>query len=278
MDRILRNTTATISATFSVDGAGVDPVPDTATVEIFRDDGTVLVAQTLAANVVGQPGRFAFPLTTDHTALLDTLTARWVSSLGIVDTTVEIAGGFHFTIAQARAMAPLSNTTVYPTARVQAMRTTVEQAIEDACEVAFVPRYARETFDGGTGTIVLRPMVTAVRAATVEGTALTAGELGELARTASGIYSPSGWTLGYGNVEIIYEHGYSVTPARVSQAALRLAKTWLVEGPIDDRATGMATPDGGSYQLVTPGLRGSYFGLPEVDAVVRQYGLRSGMV
>src|SRR5687767_3322430 len=115
MDRILRGTTATVSATFSVDGTGVDPVPDTATVQITRDNGTVLVATTLAASVTGQPGKFEFALTTAETALLDTLTATWVSSLGTVETTIEVVGGFLFTIAQARAMPPLTNTTLYPT-------------------------------------------------------------------------------------------------------------------------------------------------------------------
>jgi hypothetical protein len=77
-------------------------------------------------------------------------------------------------------------------------------------------------------------------------------------------------------VTIGYEHGHPVTPERVKRAAIRLAKRWLVEGPVDDRATTFSNDDG-TYSLVTPGRRGEFFDLPEVNAVVQQYGLTVGV-
>jgi hypothetical protein len=57
-----------------------------------------------------------------------------------------------------------------------------------------------------------------------------------------------------------------------------LARSWLVSGPVDDRAsTFNAGADGGTYSLVVPGRGGSYFGLPEVDATVQEYNLRLGV-
>ena len=49
-----------------------------------------------------------------------------------------------FTVAQARAMSPLADTVKYSTQKIIDARTLVETALEDACGVAFVPRYRRE--------------------------------------------------------------------------------------------------------------------------------------
>jgi hypothetical protein len=67
-----------------------------------------------------------------------------------------------------------------------------------------------------------------------------------------------------------YEHGFDFPPARISRAAILLAKRWLVEGPIDDRATSLITEDG-TFALTTPGLRGALFDLPEVNAAIEEY-------
>lgn len=274
MDRILKGTAATIAATFYVDGTGTNPTPDAATIRITRADGTDLVpAGTAATDDVA--GRFTYQLAPSQTATLDTLTVEWATTnLGTITTIVEIAGGFLFSIADARALKPLDNTVTYTTATIQAMRTLVEQAIEDACGVAFVPRHARETLNGTGGRHVMlsHPLVQRVRTATNGTTTMAASDLA--ARPSGLMYSLTGsFGYGYGNVAVEYEHGYQYAPERVKRAAIRLARRWLVEGPVDDRATSMSTDDG-TFALMTPGMRGMLFDLPEVQAVVDQYSIR----
>jgi len=279
LDRIVRGTAATVLVTFQNDGVATDPVPATATVEILRDNGTVLVpAGTATVKPASTTGKFTYTLTPAQTALLDALTVKWTANLAgqsqTLTTHVEIAGGVLFSLAAARALRPLDNTTTYPADKIAEYRTLAETALEDACGVAFVPRYARRTFGGsGADSLVMPyPRVSAIRSGKLDGTAFTGAELATILPQPDGtLYWSTRWALGVGNYELIYEHGHPYPPPRVSRAALLLAKQWLVDGPIDNRATSMATEDG-TFSLVTPGIRGSVFGIPEVDAVVQQYG------
>lgn len=279
MQRIERGLSATLTHTFYQDGVPTNPSPDAATVTITRDDGTVLV-NAASATEVGT-GVVSYTLTPAQTALLDTLTVGWTATFGGQSQTftdvVEVVGGFLFTIAQARAIKPLDNTATYTNDQIIDARTLVEQSLEDACGVAFVPRYAREMVSGsGSSRVILsRPRVTAIRSVSLDGVALGASDLATVVARVTGVaYYPGRWTSGFDNYEVGYEHGWPQPPERVRHAALRLAKRWMVEGPVDDRATAMTTEDG-TYSLVTPGLRGALFDLPEVNAVVQLYGMQT---
>jgi hypothetical protein len=269
VERVLQNTAAQISVTFYTGETIADPGP--VTVTVLSDDGT-----TVASGNAGGTGAVArtFTLTPAHTALLDTLTVRWVSAtLGTVTTTVEVVGGFLFTVAEARKLRPLDNTTTYPTADIVAMRTTVEEAIEDACGVAFVPRYDRYDGIGDSVLRLPRSYVRRVRWATSNATALTAGDLSNLLIRAGQFVNGYSWTRDAA-VSVGFEHGMDRPPERVRRAALLLAKVWLVSGPVDDRATSFSsTETGATYSMVVPGRGGSVFGVPEADAVVQQYRL-----
>lgn len=269
MDRVKRNTPVTISNTWYADGAVVDP--GTVTIGITRDDGTDLVAAGTATSGSGAAAR-TFNLTTSHTSLLDVLTATWTTTLQGVDTTRhEIAGDFLFTVAQALATDGLSSKTP---AQIIEKRTLVEGLLEQACGVAFVPRYGKTTVSGnGRSTLMLPPRTTAIRSVTLDGTTVDTSEMRVLA--SGEVYYPSWWTTGYANYVIAYEHGYSDGPERMAagDAALTWAKSLLLSGPIDDRATGTAT-EFGNITLATPGMRGSVSGIPAVDAFIQNYGLR----
>lgn len=276
-ERVLQATSATISATFQVDGVATDPSPDTATIKITRADGSTLLAET-AASPTGV-GKFSYTLTPTHTALLDELSVAWKAtlnaSLQTLTTTVEVVGGFLFSIAQIR-QAPYELLEVdYPNDLVADARTLAEQRIEDACGVAFVPRYRRETLSGLGGPVLLvgSPRIRSLRTATVDGTDLTVGELGEVTYSAAGTayWTNNRWANGVNNVTVAYEHGFDSVPAPVSRAALILAKHYLTDTPFDDRHTSISTEDG-TFTLATPGLRGSITGLPEVDQIIGQYG------
>jgi hypothetical protein len=275
VDRVKQNTAVTISNTWYADGVVVDP--GAVTIGVTRDDGTVLVAAGTATGGGGAAAR-TFNLTTTHTGLLDVLTATWTSPTRGLDTTRhEIVGDFLFTVAQARAVSPLGNTATYTTQAITDARTMVETALEDACGVAFVPRYKRERVSGmgGTQLLLSMPRVRAIRSVTLDGVAVT--DAATIVNVGSGVaYYPTGWTRGYGNYEVAYEHGHDYPPPRVSQAALLWCKAHLVKGPIDDRTTSFSTDDG-TFALATPGLRGSWTGIPEVDAVIQQYGMQAAI-
>lgn len=271
MQRILVDTQATLTTTFEVDGTPTDPSPATATVVVTRDDGTEVYNG--AATRTGT-GAFSYTLSAADNDQFDILTVAWTSSLGTLTSMTEVVGGFLFTVADARRLKPLQDTVKYPADRIIEARTLAETALEDLCGVAFVPRYTRETFSGnGSTTLLLRPRATAIRSVTSDGTVYTTTEITGLVPQQTGaIYNPNRWTLGYGNLSVGYVHGYASPPPRVSQACLLLAKNWLVDGPLDDRMTSMSTEDG-TFSLLTPGLRGSFTGIPEVDACVQTYGL-----
>lgn len=278
LSRILKAHSATLTHTLYLDGVATNPSPDSATVTITNDAGTAVVTAQAATDT--GTGTFSYTVTPTQTANLDRWTVAWTVTFGgqaqVFTDIVEIVGGFLFTIAQARAVTPLNNATLYPTQTIVDTRTLVEQALEDACGVAFVPRYRKESFDGWGVTTLLahQPRVTAIRSASLNGTALTVSDLALVGGNQNGrLYYVNTWTSGYGNYVVAYEHGYEQPPLRMTQAALLLAKNWLVKGPIDDRTTAFSTEDG-TFSLATPGLRGSTFGIPEVDAAVADYGLR----
>jgi hypothetical protein len=280
MDRVAQGRSATLSQTFMVDGVPTNPVPDLATVHITRDDGTDVVPAGTSATEAGT-GVVTYTLTPVHTALLDVLTVTWTATIGGLAQTftsqVEIVGGFLFTIAEARALSALANTTVYPTAAIVEARTLVEMSLEDACGVAFVPRYHREIVSGrGASTILLsRPRVRALRSVNLDGAAIT--DLATIVPDPSGVaYYPTGWTRGFRNYEVAYEHGYDYPPPMATLAALTWAKAILVKGPIDDRTTAFTTEDG-TFSMSTPGMRGNYAGIPVVDAFIQQYNLTAGI-
>lgn len=280
MERVIRGRSFTILKTFYADGVAADPT-GSPTVTVTRSDGTTVTTGA----VTDEPGVGTWSVTVAaaENTLLDTLTFDWAAVVNgvaqeFVDT-VEVAGDVLFTVAEARAVKPLDNTTVYTTAAIVAMRTLVEQAMEDAADVAFVPRYYQETFSGnGTTTALLRwPKVTAVRSASIDGTAVSPVSSVVALREGLG-YLSTGWTGGYGNVTIGYEHGWSSPPERIRQAALFEARYRLVmaEKPGDDRAVRQDFNEG-SYTLHVPGRAGAQFMLPETDAAVAQYSLAIGV-
>jgi hypothetical protein len=279
--RITRGRSATLTHTFYSDGTATNPSPDTATVTITNDAGTAVV--TDGATTDTGTGTVSYTVTPTQTANLDIWRVAWTATFGgqpqVFTDVVEIAGGVLFTIAQARAVRPMNDATAYPTSAIVDTRTLVEQALEDACGIAFVPRYKRERLDGEGLTMLLasQPRVTAIRAVELDGAAVSVADLATIDGSVSGrLYYPNGWVTGVGNYSVAYEHGYDQPPLRVTQAALLLAKNWLVKGPIDDRTTGFSTEDG-TFSLSTPGMRGASFGIPEVDAVVGEYNLRAGI-
>lgn len=258
MERLLIGTTATLTQTWYTDGAVADPGP--VTVIVTRSDGTTVAAGNASGS--GADER-TFTLTSDATDRLDALTVTWESAaLGALEQHVEVVGGFLFGLAALRGMPPLGNEGKYPPERLREARTIVEDALEHACGVAFVPRFTRERMRSDDLRLiwVRRPHVRRViTVAEVPGDAAVAGVPADH------------------RVIVAYEHGMDSPPPRVTRAGLLLARRWLVDGPADERATSIRTEDG-VFNLVTPGRRGELFDLPEVNAVVQDYSAHHALV
>lgn len=277
-ERIIINRSATLSHVFYVNGTATDPT-GTPTVQITRSDGTTVTTGTVTDDPAAGTWTVTIPATAN--TLLDTLEVTWTATVSgetqeYVDY-VEVAGGYLFNLNELIAVKP-SNLT-WTTAQMSDMRLLVEQTIEDICERAFVPRYARETLDG-TGTtqaLLARPDIRRIRTVAVGDQAYTQDELDTVAFTPAGLLtSTMSLTAGTSNVTVGYEHGAGTPPARIRQAALLLARSWLVKGPIDDRATGQVVGDV-SFGLVVPGRNGAWTGIPEVDATLDLYTLHTGI-
>jgi hypothetical protein len=189
----------------------------------------------------------------------------------VFTTQHEIVGGSICSLAAIRKAMPADSTAVDEDDLYTA-RQYAEAFLEDACGVAFRPRYGHDVLDGGGGIdlMLTRPRPLVLRSVKVNG---SAADLTSVKLYPSGkLYRPSGWWPGRMNVDVIYEHGYQVVPPAVAKAAAKLGRWALLEDPtnLDERATSITTGDA-SYALVTPGVQGAMTALPEVNTVIRQY-------
>jgi hypothetical protein len=263
-------------------GAAVSP-GGTVTVDVVRADGSAVVSD-LATTALAAPDW-------THTATLtatqvgsspDQLTATWKTGSTVLGrTVVDVAGGLYWTIAEARQSDPiLTDRTKYSDQAIAETRIIVEREAERICGVAFVPRYRSVTLDGtGDRTLVLPDaQIRSVVSASVDGTALTAGELASLRigpdRTVTRDDSTA-WVRGPQNVTIAYTHGFTMPPPDLVDAALwRMLD--LLQTPMRtrtlDRATRMTVETGATYDLSMPGALTT--GIPHVDAVYARYSER----
>lgn len=277
MERILRNTGTAISVTVLVDGTATNPTPDSATVTIVQEDGTVLVGPAASTTDAGT-GEFSYNLTTTHTADLNVLTATWsITRNSLTEQLVthhEIVGGHVCSLAQIDAnLGKAGDSTNYSLPTKRFARDVATDAFEEEAGVAFTPRYRRVRLDGDGRVDVMLPFPRplAVISGTVDGTALTVGQLADLEVYDTGVvYSPAGWLSGRRNVVLKVEHGFRSPPADVSRAVAMIAASVLKDGPFDDRGYAV-TEDGGAVRLLTAGIAGAAFSLPDVQAALARH-------
>lgn len=242
MERILRNAPATITATFTdQDGTTIDP--GTVTVSVTRADGTVLT--TGSATGAGATQR-TFALSPSQTALLDNLTVTWTSGAqGTITTTVEVVGGFVFSIAQAR---DALGDPAYDAAKIRDARTRAEQDIERALNYALVPRLQTDILDIRY-PLRLRSDATALRSITLAGTAWTPDRIATVS-ISDGFLTFYQWpAISATRFDMVvgYERGLSTPPAGAAENTLALALDLLAPDTtsgIDPRAESVITVDG----------------------------------
>lgn len=294
IQRVARGAAATLTHTFEVGELATDPT-GTPTYAIVDANGTAVDSGN--ATVVGSgTGQVTAALAAQSVTRL--LTVTWVATVGgssrtEVDT-VEVAGGFLFSLKEGRESDPsLTDVDKYPSAALAAKRVEVEQEVEAICDRAFVPRYARVVLDGtGTPELVLRhpdsdrsvAEVRAVRRIAVAPALdeafvdLSADELAAVAVGDDGTLRRTDWaafTAGLGNVVVEYEYGRTLPPADlVPWLLLRFRSLLNVQrSGIPDRATSFTAADGGTFRLTLPEAYRT--GIPLVDAAYERYSRRA---
>lgn len=224
---------------------------------------------------------------TDGTTQPDILTCAWaIDGTGVAITTIDVCLHRLFSLAFAKRLKGLD---VRSDSDLERVRLEAEDELEEACGAAFTTRAAVFTFlrppydptlpgHRRFGLIDLPDAyVTRIRAVTVAGVPVTGDDFTALQIDAGGIVditncAPIQAAAPGAVVTICYEHG---NPNRAAaRPCAILARHRLLKGPIDDRAISLPVEGGGSISLLTPGIKGIVFGLPEVDVFVQVNGER----
>lgn len=150
---------------------------------------------------------------------------------------------------------------------IEEARDLATSRLEDECRCAFVPREKTETVEAYNGTAILSmPLVISIEQ--IDGVAATGGPY------------PDGLIplTGDGNHTVKYTHGHEEVPVPIKRAVLLLIQDYLSIDPsdLDRRATSKVT-EMASWALVTPGVRGAVFPIPEVNQIIKNYAFIGGV-
>jgi hypothetical protein len=85
------------------------------------------------------------------------------------------------------------------------------------------------------------------------------------------------WDRGRRNIIVSGVFGFSSVPGIVRQAVTLGVRQMLIDSRVDPRAQSVTNEDGTTAQLVTAGVRGATFSLPELNQVVMQYRTSFGV-
>lgn len=278
-ERVLEDAAATVSVTL-YDGETPTDASAMPTVEVVRDDGTVLVAAgTAASDPTPGDGSYSFQLTPTHTSRVDRLEVRWTATVGgatqAVRSQVEVVGGYYFPLAELRAERNLSDTVKFTTAELARARAWAETVIERWVGVSFVRRYHRHHFAGDASSRLFLPhlFVTDVLAAELDGATLdvsawTVEPFGRLhadttfARPTFASPAPNGW--------VAYAHGLDAVPVDVAEAAKDMARHHLLEDQSGRPVLSVGNELGGTTRF---GFAGDDrpTGYPDIDVVLNHY-------
>jgi hypothetical protein len=232
VDHVLRHTRAVVSVTFSAGNA------DGAVTVTVVDAGGRSVATGNATSVGAGSYTFAIDPQPEVAELSITWAGSWGGSAQSIASQVEIVGGYLFTLAQARAYdAELANTTKHPDAEIRERRAGITDFFEQFCGISFVPRYARDVLDGDCDLWLTHWPVTKLLAASIDGVALTGGELAVATVYPHGrLYRSAGWwTTNPRQAVVEYEHGMAAVPWDIHQAALVYLRYTLTPSNLSER-------------------------------------------
>jgi hypothetical protein len=292
VERVLRNTAATVSVTF-YNGSSAVEADGVVSVVAKKADGTTL----FTTNATNDPAVGVYSVVIPAQSSLTQVTISWTGSFSgtpvTIQTDVEIVGGFYFSIGELRNYdSALSNTTRFTDAALVEARDYVEAEFEDICKRAFVPRYWREDsleIDYDENMVWLEKPEP-IKFLSIKQNAAdllnyyTSGSLVKDKNSPRGIHVINtavnlfNYNTLYYPISVEYEYGLTSVPIPIKRKALKRAKMLLLgqNSTIDERALTMILPDIGSVNLATPGVRGSQTGVPDIDVVLSRYTLDGG--
>lgn len=290
MDKVLRNTSSTISVTF-YNGSTAVEADGVVTVVAKKADGSTL----FSIPATNDPAVGVYSVVIPPQANLNILTLLWTGNFSSVpitiESTVEIVGGFYFSIAELRATDKqiTDNLTRFPTSALIEARDQVEAEFEDICHRAFVPRFNLES---GVEMDPEEDMLWLEKPEIINFTSFKVNDIDYMSWVNAGFftrdkYSLRGVHVYYDALNLFaydlsyyprgliveYEYGMTSVPIPIKQKALKRAKMILMGqgSTIDERALTMTLPDIGTINLATPGMRGSQTGVPDIDVVLQRY-------
>ncbi len=253
---------------------------------IMDGQGATTVARSTAGIVETPAGSGIYvatrtgPATGDYVLAWDTgddppqYLSEDLRSTTLTSVAIGDAPAAYVTVAEMRAKYPtLADDDKYPDDVVEDAIARAIETIEDECDVAFIPR---ETTSAVSSAVADEQLLSLPKNRVRSATAAEASTSGELdittARVVAGGYLERsiGWPAGE-TITVTFTHGYDQPPRRITDAVKLYARSLILDGPVDKRATQISAADGGVINLLTPGLRGSITGIPEVDAAIEQY-------
>ena len=252
------------------------------TVGIARADGTALVAAGSSTTDEPETGRYSYQLSAVLTALLDDLRGTWSADGGLTTTTIEILGGFFYSVSEARASsAALADTDRFSNAQILAARNAVQTRCEDYCKRAFTPRYRRIRMKGSERLLLPDSDVRAVRSLSLDGQAYGVDDLNSLVIDEIGVLARTSGYIGNSMNSVIvgYEYGMDAPPQDLRDANLAHLRMVLTSdrSAIPARTETFNVSDGGTFRLSIPD--GDHAtGVAEIDEVYNRYRVRNPVV
>lgn len=255
------------------DGEPFDP--GVVSAEIVLQDGSSAAAVASGEGV----GPRGVVLSAAQTSQLGPLSVSWsAGGVEVGRSVAEVVGGLYFSNAQLRAAEQsVSDATKFPASLVAIARQQVEARIERWTGRAFVPRFKRVRVQRGANGLVALPGydVRAVRSIVgadglvpLEGVEVVAGGLRVPGLSGSALAG--------------VEYGLDAPPADLRAAAMRLCREVLARskgGGLPENAISYTSTEAGwSAVLVTPGVRGAFTAIPEVNEVVGGYVLDEALI
>lgn len=274
------------------DGEGEPIDPGTVTVSVTRGDLTTFVP---AGGVTGSgTAARAFALSASEAMEPDRLVlvcTPSASGVGAVTAVLHVVGDLLFTLTEAKAWENGALSRLDDDVLLEG-RARIWEAFHRICGVAFGARWGTGMADAAygdtlylshgdgdapfAGRAVLRML--AVRSVHTR-TSLGASWMAYTQEDIEGLQVlPGGgvlrgrgsWVAGPARTRMGFVHGYAVVPLEVRRAALRLLRFQALESDIPTRATSFNSEEG-TFTLATAGMRGAWFGLPEVDSVLDRF-------
>lgn len=278
VQRVLRNTQATLEVTFYASGVATD-ADGAVTVDITRGDGSSFASGSATTKPPATTGIYRYTLAPQTN--LEYFTVVWNGTFTAVaqkvTTHAEVVGAYYVATADLRATDGLTSATNYPQAKLEEARQWFEDLAETFCAVAFVPRYRRDLLNGASEDWLLlsRPRPRVLLSVKVDGVVQTGLTTWDLYETGRIVRDTGSFTAGNRNVEVIYEHGFDEPDAELRQAAIDAIREKLLAGRsgIPARMTSIVTEMGTVLRTAAPRPTG----IPEVDSVLQARSLVVGV-